>query len=64
MAKEMLNWRSFAKGRPIREKWNAGNPGYYIIDPQGVIRFKWMGSPGERAIDTALEKLIQETGQK
>jgi hypothetical protein len=25
-----------------------------------VIRHKWIGSPGEKAIDTALEKLINE----
>jgi hypothetical protein len=25
-----------------------------------VIRHKWIGHPGEKAIDSALEKLIQE----
>jgi hypothetical protein len=25
-----------------------------------VIRHKWVGAPGEKAIDTALEKLIHE----
>lgn len=25
-----------------------------------VIRHKWVGAPGEKAIDTALEKLINE----
>jgi hypothetical protein len=25
-----------------------------------VIRNKWLGRPGEKAIDTALEKLIKE----
>ena len=64
MEKEMLNWRSFANGRPIREKWNASNPAYYVIDHKGVIRYKWTGSPGEKAIDDALEKLIQEALQK
>ena len=60
MDKEELNWRSFADGRAISEKWNAATPTYYVIDPKGVIRYKWVGSPGEKAIDTALEKLINE----
>src|SRR5438046_9798904 len=29
-------------------------------DPRGVIRHKWVGAPGEKAIDTALETLINE----
>ena len=60
MEKEQLNWRSFAAGRAIGEKWNAATPTYYVIDYKGVIRYKWVGNPGEKAIDAALEKLIQE----
>ena len=61
MDKEKLNWRSLAS-RGIAVKWNASTPGYYVIDPTGVIQHKWMGNagPGEKAIDAALEKLIQE----
>ena len=61
MDKEKLNWRSFGS-RDVTVKWNASTPGYYIIDHKGVIRHKWMGNsgPGEKAIDTALEKLIHE----
>ncbi len=59
MAKENLNWRSWAS-RAVSAKWNAATPTYYVIDRHGVIRNKWVGSPGERAIDTALEKLIKE----
>jgi hypothetical protein len=62
MDKEKLNWRSFADGRSISEKWNAATPGYYVIDHKGIIRYKWVGNPGAKAIDAALEKLIQETG--
>jgi hypothetical protein len=62
--KEKLNWRSFADQQgAITPKWcPQGTPSYYIIDHQGVIRYKWMGrpGPGERAIDAALEKVIQE----
>ena len=61
MDKEKLNWRSMGS-RDITLKWNASTPGYYVIDHKGVIRYKWMGNtgPGEKAIDTALEKLIHE----
>ena len=64
MNKERLNWRSFADGRDISVKWNAATPGYYVLDPRGVIRYKWVGNPGEKAIDAALEKLIHQAEGK
>ena len=68
MDKEKLTWRSFADQGAIADKWKPpGTPTFYILDHQGVIRYKWVGSPGAKAIDTALEKLIQEAernGQK
>ena len=61
MVKENMNWRSTADDGSIAEKWNSpGTPAYYIFDPQGVIRYKWVGYPGEKALDAALEKLIKE----
>ena len=61
MVKQQLNWRTFVDRGPIADKWKpAGTPAFYIIDPKGVIRYKWAGAPGAKAIDTALEKLIQE----
>ena len=52
MAKEQLNWRTFVDQGAIAEKWKpAGTPTFYIIDPSGVIRYKWAGAPGEKAID-------------
>ena len=66
MDKEQLNWRSFADtgsaGRgPICTKWNlVGTPTLFILDHNGVIRHKWLGSPGEKKIDEAIEKLIKE----
>jgi hypothetical protein len=69
MAKEKLTWRSFADDGSIGGTWNLpGTPTFYIIDHQGVIRHKWVGSPSDyklgalpdaKAIDAALEKLIQ-----
>jgi thioredoxin-related protein len=60
MDKEKLNWRSLSS-RAIAVKWSArGTPTYYVIDPKGVIRYKWSGYPGANAIDAALEKMIKE----
>ena len=60
MDKEKLNWRSFAHQEAINAQWNPSTPSYYVLDPKGVIRYKWVGAPGEKAIDTALEKLLAE----
>lgn len=60
MDKEKMNWRSFLHQEAVNAKWNPSTPGYYVLDPRGVIRYKWVGAPGEKAIDTALEKLIGE----
>jgi hypothetical protein len=64
--KENLTWRSFADlgnaGQgPIAAQWNLTNtPTLYVLDARGVIRYKWVGGPGEKAIDAALDKLMKE----
>jgi hypothetical protein len=64
--KERLTWRSFADigdaGQgAIAVRWNLTNtPTLYVLDPQGVIRYKWVGGPGKKVIDSALDKLINE----
>jgi hypothetical protein len=64
--KENLTWRSFAdQGNaaqgPIAGRWNLTNtPTLYVLDARGVIRYKWVGGPGEKAIDAALDKLMKE----
>jgi hypothetical protein len=60
MDKEKMNWRSFAHQEAINDRWNPSTPGYYVLDSKGVIRQKWVGAPGEKAIDMTLEKLIDE----
>jgi hypothetical protein len=67
MDKEKLNWRSFADTmdgdgkRPIVTTWNLrGTPTLFLLDHKGVIRYKWLGSPGEKKIDEAIEALIKE----
>ena len=64
-----LNWRSWWNGPDgpgtkggIAEQWNVqGWPTTYVIDHQGVIRFK--NVRGE-ALDNAIEKLLAEMGVK
>ena len=59
MDKEKLTWRTFADpGTTISARWNAGPPTYYVIDPKGVIRYRWTGRAAEKEIDAALEELI------
>jgi peroxiredoxin len=64
MAAEKMNWRSFAFQEGINAKWNPSTPGYYVLDPKGVIRHRWIGPPGEKAMDAVLEKLIGEAEGK
>lgn len=63
MDKEKLTWRSFADDRrTLCETWNvAGTPTLFVLDANGVIRHKWFGSPGDKVLDAALERLIKET---
>jgi hypothetical protein len=52
-----LSKRSF-----LGDRWNRTNtPTLYVFDPRGVIRYKWVGRPGEKLIDAALETLLNET---
>ena len=62
MTREKLNWRTFDDpDRVINGRWNyLATPVFYIIDGQGTIRRKWVGKPGEKTIDAALEKLLGE----
>jgi peroxiredoxin len=64
MAAEKMNWRSFGYLEAVNDKWNPSTPSYYVLDPTGVIRYKWVGAPGEKAIDAALEKLIDAAEEK
>lgn len=61
MEREKVTWRSFADKGDIVRTWNlSGAPTIYLIDPAGVIRGKWVGAPGEKVLDEALEKLVLE----
>jgi hypothetical protein len=61
MTAEKLDWRSLVdRGEIRREMELAGTPAFHILDPRGVIRHKWAGAPGEKAIHSAVEKPILE----
>ena len=63
--KEKLTWRSWFDGPgtngPIATTWNVQAwPTLYVLDHKGVIRHKWAGSPGDRVLDAAIEKLVTQ----
>jgi hypothetical protein len=66
MEEEQITWRSFWNGEqgtggPISNAWNVrGWPTLYVIDHKGVIRHKYLGSPGDKVLDEAIEKLVRE----
>jgi hypothetical protein len=61
LAKESVTWPSFWAGSTegaIPKKWNvSGWPTIYVIDAQGVIRFK---NKREKALDAAVDQLMVE----
>jgi hypothetical protein len=59
--KEKLTWRSFADTGDIAARWNlSATPTLYLLDPQGMIRHKWVGGPGHGAIGASVDELIRE----
>jgi hypothetical protein len=65
MDKEKITWRSFWNGGstrgPISSRWHIqGWPTLFLIDAKGVLRHKHLGSPGNKALDKEIEKLIAE----
>ena len=65
LKKEQMTWRSWWDGGdtsgPIATKWNvSGWPTLYLVDHKGVIRNKWVGSPGDQVMDQTVEALVKE----
>jgi len=64
LEEENITWRSFWNGPkgtsgPISSRWNvSGWPTLYVLDQNGVIRHKWLGSPGEEEMDKAIDELV------
>src|SRR5579871_5233140 len=70
LQEEQITWRSFwngpeGTGGPISVDWGVrGWPTLYVIDHKGVIRHKWVGSPGDKVLDEAIEALVAEAEKK
>jgi Thioredoxin-like len=64
LEKEHITWRSFydqSTSGPIATRWNIhGWPTLFVIDHKGVIRQRYLGSPGDEALDKAIDKLVDE----
>jgi Thioredoxin-like len=63
MEEEKITWRSFWNGGstqgPISTKWNVhGWPTLFVIDHNGVIRGKYLGSPGPAVLDKLIDELV------
>jgi hypothetical protein len=63
-----ITWRSFwngpeGTGGPISKEWNVrGWPTLYVLDAQGVIRYKYLGSPGGKVLNENIATLLKEAG--
>ena len=60
-----ITWRSFWNGEegtggPISKFWCVrGWPTLFLVDHEGVIRRKWLGSPDEeKELDEAIDELV------
>ncbi len=66
LEKEEITWRSFWNGEkgtggPISSEWGVrGWPTLFLIDHKGVIRRKYVGSPGNDKLDQAIDLLVEE----
>jgi hypothetical protein len=66
LKKEEITWRSFWNGKngtkgPITAEYKVqGFPTMMLLDGNGVIRFKWLGSPGGEKLDKAIEAVLAE----
>lgn len=71
---KQITWRSFKNRRGDDEKaianqWNVqGWPTLYLVDHQGIIRRKWLGSPGDEVLDKEIDALVaaaeKDSGQE
>ena len=62
LKREDLPWRTFDdRSGEINRQWNfPATPAVYLIDHRGVIRRKWVGKPGEKTLDAAVLRLLDE----
>ena len=61
--KDPLPWRSFQNDRKdqksIDDEWSVKTwPSLFLIDHEGVIRRRWIGSPSDEQLDAEIERLV------
>jgi hypothetical protein len=64
-----VTWRSFknqhSADKSISQTWNVqGWPTLYLIDHNGIIRKKWLGSPSTEVLDKEVEHLVEAARSK
>jgi hypothetical protein len=64
LQKKGIAWRNAIDVRPdgdIGGAWNIqGWPTLFLLDTKGVIRYKWLGSPGDKILDARIDELVAE----
>ena len=67
LEKEKMPWAHWWDGMqgPIAKTFKVcAFPTMYLIDAKGMIRKKWIGSPGNEVLDKAVEELVAEMEKK
>jgi hypothetical protein len=63
-----VTWRSAwqgSTGGDIPKRYQvSGYPTLYLLDADGVIRQRWVGSPNEAALDKAILELVEAVESK
>ncbi|NOT29576.1 MAG: hypothetical protein HOP15_03900 [Planctomycetes bacterium] len=65
--KEGITWRNAIEPEKdsLASQWNvSGYPNLYLIDALGVIRYHWLGSPGDDVLDQRIDELVAEAQEK
>jgi len=59
--KEGITWRNAIEPEQgsLASRWNVrAYPCLFLVDAGGVIRQHWVGSPGEKKLDEAIDALV------
>ena len=63
---QQVSWRSFKNQRgegrkSIADEWNVQRwPTLYLIDHNGIIRRRWLASPGDEVLDSEIKAIVEE----
>jgi len=59
------HWWENGEKNPVAKKYRVrGFPTIYVLDHLGVIRHKWVGSPGAEKMDKAVADLVKDAEKK